>query len=668
MDPGMEKMMELAKMQRLNARLPSPEDVSRALNHFSLNGFKTNSVIEDTQAQYLLRATEYLQQQPNVMDLISASDVKRLLTMMFYPRAPRAPSSAHQQLALRLENISHQRIIAQGKPARVIYEAVAALCSTGASVIARDIVLDRYEGMTGVNYGDIQWTVILRGLDQEGNEAEILRTLDLMREHHVPFNSGVSMVMASFYANRGDSKSASDWYARVKDVPLDSDLSPEKLEAIYERLLKICLKTNQFDLGQSVIRDITIAGPSKFQWDLIFEWAAGTGKGVDEIDRMMGVMERANRISTHKRPDIITINRLVEFAISRKDSYMAERFIELGKKRNIQPNAKTLVLQMDYRLSVNDVDGALTAYKYLQSQDLSDNQDTPAVNRLISAMCTSGRQDFDTIMSVAADLSDRNARFEPATVCALAVLHLSRDELHDVVDLLNTHVFRYAIEEKTAVRDTFINYCVNRSTTTTRAWEAYPIFRQTFDEAPREQRTLIMDDFFHRRRADMAVHVFNDMRTHTREDTIPTVETYVSCFAGIARLKDIESLEVVHNQLKLDYSIEPTTHLLNSLIVAYTACEAPRRALTFWDEIVSSREGPTLSSIHLAFRACEVSPWGDQKAHEIWARLERTQMDLDQPLWASYAAGLVGNGDVKGAVGTMEKAHEEGRVEIDAFL
>lgn len=667
MDPGMDKMMQLAKMQRLNARLPPPEDVSRAINIFVAHGLKTKAAIEDTQAQYLIQAIEYLQQQPtSTNELISNANVKSLLLMMC--RVPRAPSSLHHRLALCLENVIHQRDIQQGKPNRIIYEVVEALCSTGASVLARDLFLERYRDMTssGVDYGKIQWKRILRGLDEEGNLQEMIRTLDVMTEHNVYITRGVCSIMTTAYASRGDTKSANHWYGRMRDSTTEPDAKPKKQS--HERLLKACLSTKQFELGQSVVRDITIAGPSKFEWDLIFEWAAGTGKGVDEIDRMMGVMERANQGSADNQPDIETINRLVELAISRNDSYMAERFIGLGKKRNIQPNAKTLVLQMEYRLSVNDVDGALTAYKYLQGQDLSENEDTSTVNRLLCAMCASGRQDFDTIMNVAADLSDRSARFEPATVCALAVLHLSRDELHDVVDLLNTHVYRYSIVEKATVRDTFINYCLNRSTTTTQAWQAYPIFRQTFDETPREQRTQIMDEFFRRRRPDMAVHVFNDMRMHTREDTIPTVETYVSCFAGIARLKDIESLDVVHNQLKLDYSIEQSTHLLNSLIVAYTACEEPRRALTFWDEIVSSREGPTLSSIHLAFRACEVSPWGDQKAHEIWARLERTNMDLDQPLWASYAAGLVGNGDVIGAIGTMEKAHDEGRVQLDAFL
>ena len=61
-----------------------------------------------------------------------------------------------------------------------------------------------------------------------------------------------------------------------------------------------------------------------------------------------------------------------------------------------------------------------------------------------------------------------------------------------------------------------------------------------------------------------------------------------AAFMGTARLKDLESLEVVHNQLKLDYNLDVTTTVRNSLILSYTTCEMPRRALDFWDEIVKA--------------------------------------------------------------------------------
>ncbi|KAK0767329.1 hypothetical protein LTR02_018322, partial [Friedmanniomyces endolithicus] len=116
-------------------------------------------------------------------------------------------------------------------------------------------------------------------------------------------------------------------------------------------------------------------------------------------------MERANEgildKESWRRPDTATINALVEYAISKDDPYTAERFIALGRDRGIEPDARTYVLQMAYRLGVNDIDGALTAYKNLQTMDLSSDEDIPAVNKLIGALCSSKQHDFDTIMNVA---------------------------------------------------------------------------------------------------------------------------------------------------------------------------------------------------------------------------------------------------------------------------
>lgn len=387
---------------------------------------------------------------------------------------------------------------------------------------------------------------------------------------------------------------------------------------------------------------------------------------------MLDVMQNSNETiadeSEWRVPDSATINALVRYAISQNDPYMAERFIGLGREHDIQPDAETFILQMDYRLSVSDVDGALVAYKHLQAQDLSTNSDVKAVNRLIVALCTSQRHDFETIMSVVADLSDREASFDAMTVSTLSVLHLNRDEIHDVIDLLNTYSFGYSSVERASIRQNLVDYCLDSRTTTTRAWDTYTILRSIFDEIAREQRTQIMLNFFARERADMAVNVFNHMRHHSRHDTIPNDQTYVSAFLGCAKLGDLESLEVVHNQLKLDYNVTQTTYCLNALIIAYSVCEMPRAALDYWDDIVASREGPTYNSIHIALRACEKSPFGDIKAQEIWARLRKNNVELDQSMWASYIAALAGNGDNELARSVLEEAEQNGEVEVDAFL
>jgi len=438
------------------------------------------------------------------------------------------------------------------------------------------------------------------------------------------------------------------------------------------KVLRWCIERNELQLGQEIVKDLMTTNPPKPVWDAILLWAAGTKKSVDEIDRMITVMEQANASIRDplqwRKADNVTINALVEYAIARDDPYMAERFISLGRERNIEPDAKTMVLQMEYRLSVDDVDGALIAYKNLQNMDTSADNDVLAVNRLIVALCQTNRHDFDTIMNVAADLSDRRVRFEPTTVSALSLLHLGRDESEDVIDLMNTHAFHYSSVERQSIRNAIIAYCLDQKTPTSRAWQGYTVLKEIFDEMPRTERTDLMLSFVDRGRADMVVHVFQNMRRHTRPNTIPTVDTYVAAFMGLAKLREGESLDVVNNLLKLDYTIDVTTYLRNSLMIAYTACGSPRAALGFWDEIVASREGPSYNSIHAALRACEKAPWGDVRAQEIWAKLRKRSVDLDQSLWASYVAALAGNGDVSLAISTLESAVESGEVQVDTFL
>ena len=141
----------------------------------------------------------------------------------------------------------------------------------------------------------------------------------------------------------------------------------------------------------------------------------------------------------------------------------------------------------------------------------------------------------------------------------------------------------------------------------------------------------------------MAVHVFNHMREHPWEVNQPTTETYVTALVGVGKLHDDESLEVVHNALKLDMNIEPSTKLYNALMLGYLGCEMPRRALAFWDEIVSSREGPSYESLLIVFKVTEEAPFGERKALQMWKQLRDLDVEITRDLVAAYTGALQGN-------------------------
>ncbi|EME42019.1 hypothetical protein DOTSEDRAFT_72949 [Dothistroma septosporum NZE10] len=709
LDPGIEVMMHYAKMERMRARLPPANEVVDALKSFFKSKYKRGQAIEDTQAQLAFHSLRYLMNRPVGEDSSETAALTFNLVAHASTVLMRTQTATASHVALGKELYDSTLLVWSDHSSSAVRRGLTAyahlLSQTSAARSALALVLQHEQriaskltdGQEEVRGGDLEevidsgeptpqaafssngglaraWVSVLEGFARMGDEQELLKTLEMLRSRGHDSHQLVPVTMLGFYLCSDDAQSLKHWFEQCWQAYHEqADPSIAASLAISLRdTLQYCLDKEQLEYGHRIVRQVMSENPPKPLWDAIFVWAAGTGKGADEIGRMFAVMESSNEGIPDREqwrlPDITTINGLVEFATSRNDPYLAERFIALGKERDIQPDATTYVLQMKYRLKVNDIDGALIAYKSLQSMDLSTHEDVSTVNQLVVALCNSKRHDFDTIMNVVADLADRRARFEPQTVSTLSLLHLNRDEVHDVIDLLNTHSYRFSSTEREAIRNTIVDYCLDKATPTPRSWDGYTILRSIFDEMPRAQRTELMASFFDRQRPDMAANVFQSMRTHSRPDTIPIVETYVAAFLGSAKLRDLESLEVIHNQLKLDFNIDTTTYLYNALIIGYTACGQPRRALDFWEDIVASKEGPTYNSIHIALRACEKAPFGDLKAQEIWAKLRRQNVELDQSLWASYVAALAGNGDNELAIKTIEEADQKNELEVDAFL
>jgi hypothetical protein len=710
-EPGIEKMMEYAKMERLQARLPPVEDVAHAIKRFAshMKQIKKAKTIEDTQAQLILQSLRYcLNARRSQADDEKHAAVQtnvQSVDLMKLAKATRTEPRQLSQANLDLAKLLYEELSAPGVPAKHakygVLAYIASLTWSGRSREARELLttnpsftpempevaLQETDGNGEIKTGEADegikegyraaaWKMILFGFSREGNETELVRTFTVMEEFGVQRTVGTMSALVKFYIMKQEPSAVKQWWSEChrsfSNLSEIKEAQHERYEETVSELLTWCLSSGNLELGHGIVKDVMSSNPRKPIWDAVLVWGAGTKKSVEEVNRMLDVMEKSNNSipneSEWRLPDSATLNALVRYAISKNDPYMAERFIALGRERGIETDAETFVLQIDYRLRVNDVDGALVAYKHLQAQDLSTNSDVQAVNRLIVALCTSQRHDFETIMSVVADLSDREASFEAMTVSTLSVLHLNRDEIHDVIDLLNTHSFGYSSAERASIRQSLVDYCLDSRTTTTRAWDTYTILRSIFDEMPREQRTQIMLAFFSHKRPDMAVNVFNHMRHHSRADTMPNNDTYISAFLGCAQLADLESLEVVHNQLKLDYNVTQTTQCRNALLLAYSQCDKPRAALDFWDEIVASREGPTYNSIHIALRACEKSAFGDVKAQQIWARLRRNNVELDQAMWASYIGALAGNGDLELARSTLEEAEANGELEVDSFV
>lgn len=656
-------MLDLSLMDRIRARPPPTYDLITAFNQFMRHKAEMKEAVNSDQAQHALRTFRYLRDTSTAEQELGLTLNNIRYAMKALVKMPSDKRDAHNELARELfAEISRRSTTSVGQQSvskEDIKKYVMVLTQTGDSLEARNLVEELCnvvpEGEKTAEWGYLigrLWNYVLKGFARELNEEELLNTARIAEAYGVPYRSTFHEIMTTFYATKNDVESTKGWYS--KRIYEDNRPNAKTISEI----LRFCLRNNEIDWCNSVFRALLESNPDKPTWDVIFQWAVSVlGKGVEDVEHMMGVMVRRNPQDDSIRPDIETINGLVRLAMLRKDPYSAERYLALGLKLGIRPNARTLILQMDYRIDAEDLSGAQVAYEALKSEEVLDGEDLPVINKYIRALCSVNTPNYERITSIVADIDERKVRPEANTVSALSLLYFKRNELHDVLDILQAHCFHYTAEERAQIRDGFLAYCLDRRNNTASAWDAYTIIKEIFDETDSRIRTQLMNEFFNRQRSDMACYVFGHMRQHIRQEKRPTADTYVQCFEGIAKCADMENLRMVHNMMKMDSSIEPSTRLYNSLMLAYTACDEPRRALDFWTDITNSIEGPTYNSIQIVFFTCERKPFGDKPAKEIWNKMRRMEIEVTPEVFSAYVGALAGQAllpEVKALIEGME--------------
>jgi hypothetical protein len=668
--PGLSKMLDLNSMIKIGARPPPPAELAQAWERYFAHKASKKEGFNDLQAQHVLRTFEYLKKYNCDEEGfgLSANTLKNALAITRV--LPDGNGATHARIARAL----YGEILRRGEIGHgVIKNFLAVLAHTGHTTEALNWA-EKYFATYHHTDGPAAkentrktkrqvWTTVMEGYARENNETELLKLVEMVEAAGLNWGPSFHEIVTTFYAFRDDVPNTQKWYDKTP-----SGQSQQSSKEMMSTILRFCIRNDELEWCKTIFRRILDDKPPKHIWDVLFQWAAGAlGKGVEDVDRMMQVMIQYNPEDTSVRPDAETINGLVDLAMSLKDPYLAERYIALGKKYGIHPNAETFILQLNYRVSAGDLTGAQAAYDALQSEDISDNRDVPAINKYIQALCASKANHYERIVSICSDLDERNLRLEPDTVSAICLLYLSRGEMNDVLDTLQANTFHYTLPQRSSIINTFVAYCLDRKTNTSDAWEAYNIFRTVFQETPIEIRTQVMNEFFARKRCDMACHVFGHMRQHIRKEFRPVLATYIDCFRGIARCKDKESLDMVHNMFKMDSSIEPNTKLYNSLMMAYTECDEGNRALDFWHDITNSREGPSYESLELVFKACQENAFGDRTAKEVWSKMRRMEIEVTREVFVAYVCALAGQGNMKEAQEMVETAEKDLGLKPDHF-
>ncbi|KAL9054185.1 MAG: hypothetical protein Q9162_004293 [Coniocarpon cinnabarinum] len=665
LDPGMSKMLQLDKRIHLIARYPPTEDLVAAFNAFMGAKKKQKMPMEDFHAtqvlqtlrviegdcekreKQLLRVQDYF----NAMMVISSTPTEKLspvhneLIWLVYERWLAATS--HLKAPMNVEE-DHAR---RAQHSDFVNRMVSFLCRTMQTARAEELLdnLGNQDQRKDSYLSDLAnrlWPRLLDGYAKEDNESDMLRILERLEAKGAGNSANVYASLLMFYARRNNIDQTKRW-ATPKAVELATTaqgLTWYTNAEVRKELFSFCLRTKQMAWAQSILQ----TRDGDLDQEAMFLGALSSGKSIDELDRMFAVFaQRSSAPDPLKdwHPSLAAVNSLLDHAISVADPYTAERIFALAQRYHTPFDAQTYIHQIRYRLLASDLPGALSSYALLRDQPITNNQDWDVMNLLTQHLAADSKIPHDTIMGLVADLSDRQTLFPAATVAPLCAYHLRRDEYFELVDLLQTYAYQYSTADRIMLRDLLLSTCLDPASDTARVWDTYMIFHQVFDlETAREPRQHLMNQMFQRRRPDLATHVFTRMARHSRANTRPDHSTYVDAFIGIAHNAEPEALEVLHNMLKLDTDVEPSTQLRNSLMLAYSACGAHWRALEFWEEVAASAEGPSYESLYAAFWACERTSWGYKSAHRIWERLVKGDVEINVELAGAYLGALSANG------------------------
>ena len=659
LDPGMGKMLQLDKRIHLIARYPPTEELSSAFNAFIAAKKKRKMPIEDFHATQLLQTLKVVEEESEKAQraYLSLSDYYNAI-FVISGTATEKLSAVHHELAWLvyekwLAALSQQKKSSskeeqygrRSNQSDFLTRMVSILCRSGETARAQEML----EGLRDDPDADVAdltsrlWARLLDGYASEDNESKMLKILEQLEAGGGLNSANTYASLLMHYAQKNNVEETKRW-ATPRALELVSNASALTWYTnaeVRKELFAFCLRNHQMEWAQSVLR----TKDGELDTEALFIGAASAGKPIEELDRMLHVLKERSADTSSWKPPISAINALLDLAISNNDPYTAERIAALAQRHRATFNAHTYIHQVRYRLLASDTPGALYSYALLRAQPITDNEDWSVMN-LLTQHCTSDpKANPDTISGLAADLSDRALLFPAATVAGLASYHLRRDEYFELVDLLQTYAYQYSTNERIMLRDLLLSVCLDPRSDTARIWDTYMIFHQVFDlESDRLPRQNVMSVMFDRRRPDLATHVFTRMARHSRANTRPDHSTYVAAFIGIAKNEEPEALEVLHNMLKLDTEVEPSTQLRNSLMLAYSACGAHWRALEFWEEIAVSPEGPSYASLRAAFWACERSSWGFRTANTIWERLVASDVAIDVDLAGAYLGALSGNG------------------------
>ena len=497
------------------------------------------------------------------------------------------------------------------------------------------------------------WTATLQGLLSEGRTSEFWKGLLERQSRLGPLDAHAHEALVVAFERKGDAESAK----KIFRTPVQDGHVPTT--QCLTSMLDMCINTIDRELGKECADALRARSDLGDATGVLLMWYASQDPS---LEGMKGHITDLTANGTTDAITMKTFNRLVGYAYARGDPLLGQKYVNLAESFGLPPDAATFALQLDYEVSRGDLTAAANTFEAMAIEDVpQERPDVAALNHFLIKLCFVQEPNHELISRVIDRVLDTGADLEAETLAGLCSVFLMRDDLEEAASLLRFRVDAFPRADRARIAAVFKHFICDSSVKDQRAYNAYDLFRVAFPETEPAERVPLMRSFFDRKRPDLGVLVFGHMRQLDDPDGRPTAEVYAECFYGIAKCQDVDGLQLVHNMLKLDLEVDPSTRIRNGLMAACNACRMPFSSIIdhYW-KILGSREGPTLSTFVLALRACETwVPQGSYEARKIMALMQKWNLIITKELYDAYVGATAGQSQFENTVELIERMEED---------
>ena len=651
-------MVELVNALDQRSRPPPPLIIAKAFGTFIKSRLEKPGRLSRHQVQFLFRSFQYLLQghygsTKNTVRAASESgniaDALAVLSQSEYETDAMPLVNKFAKLLFQhfLDNWKTAASPNDHPDADVLCAYVSILSSSGSSQEALNVLETHREAIFHAA-GPLPWAEVLLGMEREGNPRRATETwMSLCGNFLLDQNEHETLVLSM-----ANGRCSASTMKAVYQSPIANRRKPTVMAtaaavktAIFERDLRWASMTAGF-LSSNVTAEAV---------DAIILLTAAQENSVEAVETRLEDLI-SNNPELGRTLTIRPINTLLRFARVTKKFDMIEGYASIARKWNLAPDAETYTLMMDARILMRDLDSALAVFRQLDPEEAFHYLSPGNMNQLIRHLCRPGasESDYDMLLFFIERTMQTGGLFKSGILGTICMQLLYRNDIEAASTLLRAHVDSYSSKELYFIGSGFARFICDRSQPIENVWEAYQLLNVAFPATPRADRAALMTEFFDRGRSDFACLVFGHMRQKDYPEARPDANSYALCFQGIAHSADATGLHLVHNMLKLDHQVRPTTEILEALMQAYAACEMPERAMEFFRDILHSEEGPSSRSLLIFFRVCESLPNGVQEATRMLEKLDSLDIQPDAATYNAYIGSLGGHCQVETAVDAMK--------------